>query len=279
MTLFVAAVLHGIIILGITFSGRGHSRQTAPGLEVLLVSNEVPAAAHNRHAAYLAQRTQLGSGNTQHAVSPHNSAALRAVMGHRGVANGTSLASTGTTGAGAEHIVTTSAPLLHVRYVSVGAAGAAPGARPLAIAPRAGERQGPTQDFGPVELRGPHRNDLWVTPDTRRALLAPYLAHWRARIERIGTLNFPAAARHANIRANPVIEVEIASNGKLEAAHVVRSSGYPDLDHAALVILKLASPFAPFPPALARKYRSLRFTYEWEFVGGRVARGAVSAVP
>ena len=39
----------------------------------------------------------------------------------------------------------------------------------------------------------------------------------------------------------------------------------PSLDAAALQILRLASPFGAFPPVLARKYKSLRFAYQWEF--------------
>ena len=52
-----------------------------------------------------------------------------------------------------------------------------------------------------------------------------------------------------------------------------KSSGIPELDQAALEILKLASPFDPFPAELAQEYRLLRFAYEWQFVGGRVERG------
>ena len=58
-----------------------------------------------------------------------------------------------------------------------------------------------------------------------------------------------------------------------------RASGYPDLDAAAVQILKLASPFDPFPPELSREYRVLRFAYEWQFTGGRVERGGGTAVP
>lgn len=279
MTIFLAAVLHGIIILGITFSNGSKPSRTAPGLEVLLVSDELPTAAHNATAAYLAQRTQLGSGNTDRAVAPRNRAARQALVGHQGVPDGDSLASAGSSGADAERVLATTAPQLDVRYVSDPDQGTAPGEKPLQVPDRPGTELGPNDDVGPVQLRGPRRDDLWVTPDARQATLAPYLAHWRERIERIGTLNFPVAARHAGMQANPVVEVEIGSDGRLEGARIGRSSGYPDLDHAALEILKLSSPFDPFPPALARKYRTLRFSYEWEFVGGRVARGSVSAAP
>ena len=51
-----------------------------------------------------------------------------------------------------------------------------------------------------------------------------------------------------------------------------------ELDEAARGILQLASPFDPFPPDLARDYRSLRFAYEWRFEGGR-ASGSSLRVP
>jgi periplasmic protein TonB len=77
--------------------------------------------------------------------------------------------------------------------------------------------------------------------------------------------------------ASPVLEVAIDSTGNLTKAAIRTSSGYPELDQAALSILKLASPFDPFPPDVAKEYRVLRFAYEWQFVGGRVQSGTLSA--
>jgi protein TonB len=58
-----------------------------------------------------------------------------------------------------------------------------------------------------------------------------------------------------------------------------RSSGNSELDQAALAILRLASPFDPFPPEVAAQYHVLHFAYEWQFSGGRVRSGTVSTVP
>ena len=63
-TVFMAALVHGVIIVGVTFGGVKHDAPGAPGLEVLIVSNDVPEARSNASATYLAQRTQLGSGDT-----------------------------------------------------------------------------------------------------------------------------------------------------------------------------------------------------------------------
>jgi protein TonB len=47
----------------------------------------------------------------------------------------------------------------------------------------------------------------------------------------------------------------------------VRSSGSKEIDQATLSILRLASPFDPFPSELRKRYRELRFVYEWQFLG------------
>ena len=51
------------------------------------------------------------------------------------------------------------------------------------------------EDVGGAAERGPKREELWVTPDTRAATLAPYLDGWRRKVERVGTINYPTIAR------------------------------------------------------------------------------------
>ena len=76
-TCFVAALLHAIIILGVTFSPpKSDAHGGAPGLEVILVGDKGPAVAHNRNAKYLAQRNQLGSGNTDRGAAGADSQVL-----------------------------------------------------------------------------------------------------------------------------------------------------------------------------------------------------------
>src|SRR5438309_10830647 len=95
--LFLAGLLHGIVILGLTFSASAGDRGSAPGLEVLLVSDELPEADKNPEATYLAQRTQLGSGNTRDPVAPHNRSTSVPQLRHQGRPQGDSLTSSGAT--------------------------------------------------------------------------------------------------------------------------------------------------------------------------------------
>ena len=276
--LFLAGLLHGLVILGLTFNAAA-SDKGAPGLEVLLVSDELPESDKNDAATYLAQRTQVGSGNTRDAVAPHNKASSSPMLRHAGTDKGDSLDDNGDmAGSPDERVLTTSAWVTNVRYVAdAGNTGTLRNKPLLVDAPQAQE-PGPDEQ-GPAQLRGPQRDELWVTPDTRESVIAPYIGAWRGKVERIGTLNFPNAARNTGASANPELEVAIAADGKVESASIVRSSGDAELDQAALATLKLASPFDPFPPEMAAKYRVLRFKYEWVFTGGRVGHGTVRTSP
>ncbi|MGH8210078.1 MAG: energy transducer TonB family protein [Steroidobacteraceae bacterium] len=275
--LFLAALAHGLIILGLTFNSSLGGKGGAPGLEVLLVSDEVPGADRNDTATYLAQRTQLGSGNTHDAVAPRNRASSVPIPQQDGVTDGDSLAPKGgVAGAQAERLLTTTAWNAHVEYLMDEGSTGESNNRPLLLDQQPSERPGPQSEPGPAQLRGPKRDELWTTPDTKAATLAPYLDAWRHKVEHIGTIHFPAAARVASQKnSSPVIEVGIAADGSLDKAEIRRSSGSVELDNAALQTLKLAAPFDPFPPELAREHQVLRFVYEWQWTRG----GGLTGIP
>lgn len=276
--LFLAALAHGLIILGVTFNSALGDKGGAPGLEVLLVSDEVPEADRNDSATYLAQRTQLGSGNTREAVAPRNRASSIPIPRQEGTPEGNSLAPKGgdLTGAQEDRVLTTTAWKARVQYLADEGSRGDSKNRPLLLDQQTSDQPGPEDDQGPAELRGPKRDELWTTPDTKAATLAPYLDAWRHKVERIGTINFPSAARMlAQKKTNPVIEVGIASDGSLVTNIIRRTSGSTELDNAALQTLKLAAPFDPFPPELAREHHVLRFVYEWQWTRG----GSLTAIP
>jgi periplasmic protein TonB len=275
---FFAGLLHALIIVGLTFGNGGDkAAAAAPGLEVLLVSDELPESDQNPTATYLAQRTQKGSGNTKKSVAPRNRASQLPSLKHAGATDGTSLRDEGERAGSAddERVLSTIGWSTRIRYLSDDGAAGSSRDKPLLIDQPQTAEPGPDED-GPAQLRGPQRDELWVTPDTRAATLAPYLDAWRRKVERIGTLNYPTVAKVAGAAAAPVVEVGIGADGKLDKAVIRRSSGNAELDQAALEILKLASPFDPVPPELAKQYRVLRFAYEWQFSGGRAASGTVS---
>lgn len=93
---------------------------------------------------------------------------------------------------------------------------------------------------------------------------AQYVEDWRQKIERIGNLNYPAAAK-GRLYGSLVLTVIIKANGDLEKVEVNRSSGQSLLDDAARRIVQMAAPYAPFPESIRRDTDVLEITRTWTF--------------
>jgi protein TonB len=94
-----------------------------------------------------------------------------------------------------------------------------------------------------------------------------YADAWRVKIERIGTLNFPAEAR-GKIYGNLQLTVIIRADGTVEKVELDRSSGLKVLDEAARKIVRMATPFAAFPPDIRREVDQIIITRTWFFGRG-----------
>lgn len=94
---------------------------------------------------------------------------------------------------------------------------------------------------------------------------AQYVEDWRIKVERIGNLNYPEAARQQKIYGSLQLTVSIRADGSVENVEISRPSGQSILDAAALRIVKLASPFAPLPPDIRRDTDILSITRTWTF--------------
>ena len=97
---------------------------------------------------------------------------------------------------------------------------------------------------------------------------ARYVEDWRLKVERIGNLNYPEAARAKKLYGSLLLTVGIRSDGTLESVALDRSSGQKILDTAAKKIVEIASPFAPFPPDIRRDTDILYITRTWTFAPG-----------
>lgn len=93
---------------------------------------------------------------------------------------------------------------------------------------------------------------------------AQYIEEWRQKIERIGTLNYPEAAR-GKLYGSLVLSVSIKSDGSVSDIEINRSSGYRVLDDAARRIVNLGAPYAAFPPDIRRDTDVLVITRSWAF--------------
>jgi periplasmic protein TonB len=270
-TCFLAALFHGIVILGVTFSSPGSKadNEGAPGLEVILVNDQAPSVASNPNAQYLSERSQKGSGNTlkpERALIPKSS--LMPVE-RSGIPSGDGLAALQSgTEMGDDELIATHTPSPKILYFATPTAAAVPSQLPLLLEKRPDLGMTPNDDGVELRMRGEASQQLWIAADTRESDVAVYLDGWRRKIERVGTMNFPEVARRQKLSGTPVIEVTIGADGKLLDTVVRRSSGHVEIDEAAMRILKLAAPFDPFPSELTAKHDQIRIAYEWQFLGG-----------
>ena len=93
---------------------------------------------------------------------------------------------------------------------------------------------------------------------------ARYVEDWRIKIERIGTLNYPEAAR-GKLSGTLTLTVRIRGDGSVERVEINRPSAHGVLDEAARRIVRMASPFAEFPAAIRRDTDVLEITRQWTF--------------
>ncbi len=270
-TLFIAGLLHGVILLGVTFTGAEAPPESgSTSFDVVLITDtkklEQPATAD-----MLAQQNMTGAGNIDEPMQLQT--ALSQTL---------DAAALGAEQLGAERpqrVETGSRqqrPTIVAR--SIASALAMPAHPDSEVSQAELQQQSLVGTSRAVEMinkpeaetriSDSDRRELVIGANTREARIAAYLSKWKNQIERIGTLNYPNVARTQGLNRFPTLEVAIESNGKLHEVIIRQSSGVRGLDQAAINIVSLSAPFDPFPEFLRQEYDILRFAYEWRFTDG-----------
>jgi protein TonB len=87
-------------------------------------------------------------------------------------------------------------------------------------------------------------------------------------VEKIGNLNYPEEAKRRKLYGNLLMHVAVRADGSVEKIRIRRSSGHKLLDDAAVRIVRMAAPFAPFPPEIREEVDVLDITRTWQFLDG-----------
>lgn len=110
-----------------------------------------------------------------------------------------------------------------------------------------------------VETHSRHKT---ITTSTREPDYARYMEAWRQKVERVGNLNYPHGQS-----GSLLLDVALHPDGNIESIDLRRSSGSPELDRAAIEIVKLAAPFSVFPERIAAETDILHIVRTWQFGG------------
>lgn len=94
---------------------------------------------------------------------------------------------------------------------------------------------------------------------------AQYMKDWESKVERMGNLNYPEAATKKNFSGTLTMDVGINADGSVYSIRINKSSGNPELDEAAIKIVRMSAPFAPLPLELRKELDVLVITRIWKF--------------
>ncbi|MES9904869.1 MAG: energy transducer TonB [Sedimenticola sp.] len=105
----------------------------------------------------------------------------------------------------------------------------------------------------------------FVSASTLDHRYAAYHDAWRRVVERTVSRNYPAEAKEKKLAGSLVLHVAIRSDGSATETRIVRSSGYQALDKAALYVIRMAEPFAPFSDAIRKETDMIDIASVWHF--------------
>jgi len=118
-----------------------------------------------------------------------------------------------------------------------------------------------------VEEYNKRPRKTFIGTRARESRFAMYVEQWRQKVERVGNLNYPDSAR-GRIYGSLRMSVLLRADGSVDSMQIDRTSGHQVLDQAAQKIVRLAAPFAAFPPDIRKDTDILVITRTWTFAPG-----------
>ncbi|MBV4505283.1 MULTISPECIES: energy transducer TonB [Pseudomonas] len=269
-TLFLAALVHLALILGVGFTvvKPADIRHTMDITLATFKSEKAPEKAD-----FQAQENQQGSGTLEKKAVPKTTEVAPFQDSKINKITPPPAAKPETPPAPAKSVVATQAP--KTQKVEPKPKESKPQPKPEAKVPDFDSSQLSSQ-IASLEAELSHEQQLYAkrprihrlnAASTLRDKGAWYKEEWRKKVERIGNLNYPEEARRQQMYGSLRMMVSINRDGSLYEVLVLESSGQPVLDQAAQRIVRLAAPFAPFTGDLA-EFDRLEIIRTWRFARG-----------
>ncbi len=272
LALLAAAALHALVIFGVTFqslSARSHGKP----MEVTLVQT---VSSRPVTATHVAQENQQASGDRSNREQAARAAPSLAPSVAAPRDQQATRAGSAQQAAAAQHISASR----NSRY-RVPQSDDSPGeqaqvssseARLQRLQARLAELEASLQNREVASSRAPRVRRL-TSVAAQSAADAAYLQDWRRRLEAVGNRYYPEASVRYGMFGSLRLLVVIRSDGSLEDVELLSSSGYAVLDEAAIRIVRMAAPYAPFPPELAATADKLEILRTWKFERNALSSG------
>lgn len=269
--LFFAMALHAIIILGVSFNLEDLSDpKQLDTMEITLVHSQTDEAPED--ADYLAQTNQVGAGNTKEKVRASSPFSNPLPTPDKGFAPRTRQDITPPRADKEKYqrealTVTQSQQKIHSKREKIplpNETNKVSAAQLYELSSQISRLTSEINHLKKTFAREPRQK--WLKgANAKKYQYANYLDAWRAKVEKIGNLNYPKRALDKKITGSLLLVVSINQDGSLRAVKVLRSSGHAILDHAAKRIVRMASPFAPLPKEIRKETDILHIPRVWQF--------------
>jgi protein TonB len=265
LTLFLATALHALVILGISFDvfDRDNDEQNVPTLDITVVNRQQTKPPEEYD--YLAETSQDGAGNTEDKVQPQQESLAQTPPPAPPVESTPTPTQVMTADTSTRKIQKSEEPKPDEKSEVTSAA---------ELINRSMEMLTLNQQINQtLQAYSKTPKSKFISARTKEFKYASYMRDWVAKVERVGELNYPDAARRENLSGKLIVQVAVYPDGSVREITIRKPSGYKILDDAAVRIVKLAAPFAPFPESIKKETDVLYITRTWVFTSGNRLRG------
>lgn len=267
-TLFMALALHAIIVLGITFAPE-EPRSSAQTMEITL--SQYDDETDPEEADFLAQTSQKGSGSEEEAVemtSPQpteiNQQEIAEVQPEPP--------------SRVEPVQQQEQPVVQTearseRQVSEPDTAEPESPEPLPVKEKKSLMER-SLEIASLEARFDQQRRAYAkkprvmrvtAASTLKSTNAWYVQNWVSKVTRVGNINYPKEARQQGIYGTLRMLVSLKKDGTIKELAILESSGSTVLDDAAIRIVRMAAPFAPFPDDMREDVDELEIIRTWVF--------------
>ena len=255
LALFFAVAFHAMVILGITFGFHDDNppENVLPTLELTVANRKTPPPDE---ADYLAQTSQDGGGNVTEKVRPTQTLPEQAP----------SVKPSQPKRAPTQVITASKADIQLQQKTLESPEPETPDITATRLIERSMEMVNLSEQLSEaMQAYAQKPRQVFVSARTQEFKYANYMSEWVRKVERVGNLNYPDEARRAGLSGKLLMDVVLNADGSVRNISIMRPSGNQVIDEAAVRIVNLAAPFAPFPPEILKEADILHITRTWEF--------------
>ncbi|MEP1214336.1 MAG: energy transducer TonB [Marinobacter sp.] len=267
-TLFMALALHAIVVLGITFAPEP-PRSSAQTMEITL--SQFDDKTDPDKADFLAQTSQKGSGTEEEPVEMTSPQPTEISQQEISEVQPEPPSRVKPVRQQEQPVVQTDAT--SDRQVSKPDTAEPDSDEPLPVKKKKSLMER-SLEIASLEARFDQQRQAYAkkprvmrvtAASTLKSTNAWYVQNWVSKVTRVGNINYPKEARQAGIYGTLRMLVSLKKDGSIKELAILQSSGSTVLDDAAIRIVRMAAPFAPFPDDMRENIDELEIIRTWVF--------------